>query len=423
MVQYIKQGNLWGRIGTALGKGLADQLPEEIQRGRLSAGLKKLGEQKDLTPFQQFSGLISQPGITPQAIQSGSEILRQQGMLKGAQDRKNPDAEAFNSIKDNRNNNPDSPTKGLVDIKNTQSALQPAIPKSLSELQDRAVQLHEESPGLYPDYQSAIQGATIEDQQRLAQNAAQQTARQSQKGVETDIRRELRALESAANAKVPDNVYQKVENKALDAIAKGEKDELTAAKDARDELDSISRDYSKIDSYGNMTLLASNPKEVRSSINALRKKFKENGDEENLADAFVGRNGLSNEFAHYLAIPPTGSIQQTLKSLPSIKPHPQVTPGSGGLIGFKGIKKEERAEKSRKVIEDLAKNLNKDDSPLAIGYELGEKGYDSGMWRDYLIENQDELNLSKRQLRELEKIDKIGQGFLNDLWLKAFGGK
>ncbi len=76
--QKIKQASIFGRLGSGLGQGLAEQLPQEVDRYRLSQGLKKLGEQKDLSPFQQFAELSSIPGITPQMIQSGSELLKQQ---------------------------------------------------------------------------------------------------------------------------------------------------------------------------------------------------------------------------------------------------------------------------------------------------------------------------------------------------------
>jgi hypothetical protein len=419
MAQIIKQGNIFGRLGSGIGKGLAEQLPKEIERGRLSHGLKELGEKKGLTTFQQFAELAGIPGITPQGIQTGGELLKQQGMLNGAQGGKTRDEQAFNEIRNARNVNPSSETKGLIGTENTQAALQPAIPKSLSDLQNRAAELNQQNPGLYPDYQTAFNAATVEDQQRLGQNAAQQAARQSQKGVETDIRKELRGLQSAANAKVPDNVYQKVENKALEAIRNGSKDELTAAKDSRDELDAISRDYAQIDSFGNLTLPASNPKQVKSSINSLRQKFKANDDLENMADAFVGRNGLSNEYAYYLAKPPTGEINDTIKKIPNIK-----IPLALGAIGYKGTNTPaQKAEKTQSVIQNIAKMLNKNDSPLAIGYELNKKGYDSQEWRDYLIKNKDELNLSQSQIRELGKVDKASQGFLNDFWLQAFGGE
>jgi hypothetical protein len=74
----VKQGNIFGRIGTGIGKGLGEQIPKEIERSRLSSGLKELGAKKDLTPFEQFSELSSIPGITPQMVQSGAELLKQQ---------------------------------------------------------------------------------------------------------------------------------------------------------------------------------------------------------------------------------------------------------------------------------------------------------------------------------------------------------
>ncbi len=422
MAQYIKNANIFGRIGSGIGQGLAEQVPKEIERGRLASGLRSLEGKKDLSPFQQFAELSAIPGITPQMVQSGSELLRQQSMLHGAQSSIPKNQQQFDEIKKSIQDIRQEPVKGLVGTEKTQAALQPAIPRSLQELQARAVELNQQSPGLYPDYQSALQGATLEDQQRISQNLAQREGRQSQKNVESDIRKELRGLQSAAQAQVPDSVYQKIENKALDAIERGEKDELTAAKDARDELDAVSRDYKTIDSFGDMTLIAGNPKEILSSINSLRKKFKANNDLENFADSLVSRNGLSNEFAHALAMPPREKISKVIKDLPALKGKSEVSAGSRGLIGYSGVNKQEKIKKTQDLINKITPLLDKDDSPLSIGNALSEKGYDSQIWRDYLIEHQNELNLSLSQIRELEKVDKAGQGFLNDWFLKIFGG-
>lgn len=79
MAQLVKQGNIFGRIGSSLGKGLAEQIPKEAERNRLQSGLRELGQKKDLTPFQQFAELSAIPGATPQMIESGSKLLREQG--------------------------------------------------------------------------------------------------------------------------------------------------------------------------------------------------------------------------------------------------------------------------------------------------------------------------------------------------------
>ncbi|MFA7192394.1 MAG: hypothetical protein WC089_03805 [Candidatus Paceibacterota bacterium] len=396
MVQYIKQGDIFGRIGENLGKGLAEQLPKAVERGRLSAALKDIGERKDQTPFQQFTGLASQASEYPQIVQSGSELLRQQGMLNAAQNK--PKGSEFNEIESRRNSTPSPQGTGLVGQKNTQAALQPAIPKTFGELQDRAAELNKESPSLYPDYKTAIAAAQAEDQAKINVNAAEQNARQTQKGVESDIRNEIADLKNKANVRIPDNTYQKVENKALDRIKNGE-NELKVAKDARDELDAISRDYSKIDSFGNYTLLGSNPKDVIRTIDSLKAKFSKNDDSENLADSLVARVGLSNEYGHFLAHDIPQDIQTFIKKTP-IDSSPEF------------------------MAKNIGPMLNKNDSPLAIAHLLSENNeMNTAPFKKYLLDNKREFNLSDKQVRELEKVDSIGQGYMNDLWLKAFGGK
>lgn len=402
MVQYISKGNIFGRIGTGVGKGLAEQLPKAAERGRLSAALKDIGEKKDQTPFQQFTGLASQASEYPQIVQTGGEILRQQGMLQGAKggqptnQPEQPKPSQFDAARNNRNIPGNEPRPGFVGAENTRAALQPAIPKSLAELQDRAVELNDKQPGLYPDWQTAMAGAETEDRQRIAQNAAQQGARQTQKGVETDVRKELRGLEAASNAKVPDNIYQKVEDEALDAIANG-KNELAATKDARDKLEKISRDYASIDALGDInTVLGNKPKEFRASIRSLAEKFAKNNDSENFADRLISRTGLSNEYGYYLAKEPRPEMDKKIKSLVDHKP-----------------------EAIPKILGPL---LEKNDSPLAIMHLLSENGIDTLPFRNHMIENKDKYNLSQSQVRELEKTDKFGQGHLNDAWFKTFGG-
>ena len=76
MVHYVKQGDIFGRIGTGLAKGLSEQVPKEIERNRLATGLKNLGEQKNLTPFQQYAGLVGVAHDYPQVVESGSNLLR-----------------------------------------------------------------------------------------------------------------------------------------------------------------------------------------------------------------------------------------------------------------------------------------------------------------------------------------------------------
>lgn len=75
----IPQPNIFGRIGTGIGQGLAEQLPKEIERGRLQSGLKQFEQDyQQLTPIQQLARLSAIPGITPQSIQSFQELAKNQ---------------------------------------------------------------------------------------------------------------------------------------------------------------------------------------------------------------------------------------------------------------------------------------------------------------------------------------------------------
>ncbi len=79
MATYVKQGDIFGRIGTGLGQGLAEQLPKEMEHARLSAGLKKLGEESpNLSPTEFLTKAYSTYGITPQMVQSLGEAAKYQ---------------------------------------------------------------------------------------------------------------------------------------------------------------------------------------------------------------------------------------------------------------------------------------------------------------------------------------------------------
>ncbi len=79
MAQIIEQSDKFGRIGKAFGQGLSEQIPKEVDRYRLSQGLKNFEKDSEgLNPMQQLTRLSSIPGITPQMIQSFGDLAKQQ---------------------------------------------------------------------------------------------------------------------------------------------------------------------------------------------------------------------------------------------------------------------------------------------------------------------------------------------------------
>lgn len=415
----LPQANIFGRIGTGFGEGLAQQLPKEIERNRLAAGLNELSNQQGLTPFQQFAKLTSIPGITPQAIQSGSELLRQQGIAQGfrntqGQGQQNPLRGAIqNQSQPASSKNPQGlqpESRGLVKPEKTKAALEPYIPKDRNQLLERAADLYEQNPQLYPNPEMAYQGAVQEDQQNQAISNAEQGARQSQIGVEDRLRNNLSDLRKQANAQIPDNVYQQVENDVIDMIGEG-KGELEATKEGQKKLDEISRQYSGLDRIGNWFAPLGNATATKRSLESLRSDFKKRDDLENFADQMVGRNGLSYAKAYYLAYPPheNKEVSKEINALPKLKEKIGFEKGFPDTI----LNRNESTAAAKKIGPIIKKTGA---SPLAIAEELRQKGYDPDAFLDYLVKNKDQLDFTGRQNRELDKT-RNWYPSLNDLWL------
>lgn len=82
MVQELSsQPSFFGSLGKGIGRGLAREVPRIAERQRLSKGLQELGNQKGLSPYQQFAGLAGVAHEYPQIVQSGGDLLRQQSIM------------------------------------------------------------------------------------------------------------------------------------------------------------------------------------------------------------------------------------------------------------------------------------------------------------------------------------------------------
>ena len=98
MAQIIQSNDIFGKIGRGFGQGLGEQIPKEVQRERLSAGLRKLGEESgNLNQMEILTRAAGIPGITPQMVQSIGELARFQGKRNAfmKQNREQQDKQPF----------------------------------------------------------------------------------------------------------------------------------------------------------------------------------------------------------------------------------------------------------------------------------------------------------------------------------------
>ncbi len=425
MSYEVKQGNIFGRVGKGLAQGLSEQVPKEIERARLSKGLEALSnESSGLTPFQRYSKLLSIPGITPQGIQSGAELLRQEGINQALINRGqgsnqgNPYAALEKPSASNQNQAPGTPS--VTTTNPIEATTKPYIPKDYNQLIDRAGQLARENPALYQgDPQKAIDAAIQEDQQNQNINKAYQSQRQGQQDVQTRIENEFQNRAKSLNAEVPGTVFNEIRDKAIDAVNSGQFTEKQAADKYGKEIDAVSRAYKSLDTVGNWTMLSRSPSENKRELKSVRENFKERNDLENLADTYISKNGLSPSKAYYLAYPSTEvkELNNTLVKLPELKNSISYKKG----FPSPEFNEEDIRKKTLEIAPKIAKSMGKDGSPLSVSEELQSKGYDPQTWLDYLNKNRKSLDLTERQARELAKPRNFFPS-LNDNWLFFMSG-
>lgn len=412
----IKQAPLSARLGTGIGQGLGEQLPKEIERGRLAAGLRELEGVKDLSPFEQFSRLAAIPGITPQMIQSGAELLRQQGMLqglKGAGGNQAGQPSEFSNIPIPSSPQPqEGGLKSITTPTGVEATRKPYIPMTTPQKQALARQLHETQPQIYPDFNSAIAGAEQID----AENKAINSALKEQRAGEQDVQKTLiNAIDRGLtnyNAEIPGNIKEKLQREAFNELTEGKTSEEDLAAKYGKIADKISKDYSKIASMGSWSVIPS-PQEIKDNIHRLRKDFTDRNDTKNFADSLMSQLQISPMLSYWFAEPVSNEpkLQKDVKSLPKLKRKETL---------FETVIPNSR-EKTMEISHKLAKLLGDKGSPLAVAQELANKGYDPSIWLNYLNENRQDLNLRESQIDQLKyPIYNRRWEPLNDIWLKAW---
>jgi hypothetical protein len=440
MAQYIKQGNIFGRIGTGIGKGLAEQIPKEIERKRLASGLEQFEkEAANLSPVQQMARLSAIPGISPQMIQSFGELARQQNKanaFKGFGANRGLDENIVSSaqpaqppkfpLPSRMSQQPAATESGVPSLTQEETLKRvqnPYIPPSRDEILTRSSEKFDANPALYDNNpQNAIAETEKEIDQEERRQAAFEKKHATLTAVQDNVIARLKDHSNNLGVKIPANVYSKIEDEAIQATKPKDQGgkgftEQQAMKEYGKKLDEISRDYSNL--YGVGDWIITRPaKNTLNSLRSLQKNFAARGDTENMADTLVARNKVSNPMAYSIAQPVSDipALSQTLKQLPKITGTVSV---SGGVLGVSQPKRSDIERKTLEVAEKLLPLLGKNGSPLAVAYELERKGYDPSTWIDYLIKNKDELSVA--QGRQLDKPLNVILP-LNDYWLGSWSG-
>lgn len=421
MVQIIDDpytGNIFGRIGKGLGQGLSEQLPKEIERRRLSSGLKQLEKEGgNLDPLQYFSRAVTLPGITPQMVESLGQLARQRMQAQALKDFGSSESSgsAFpqNMLSPGSDSGNENVAPSITTRPPIEATLRPFIPRTPEEKMKAAAENYERNPGFFKhDANAALDYEEQRDQTEINRSAALQQQRQNEQNVQSTIQKSLAGQNQLLKAAVPSQVYSRVEDKAINAV-KSIQDggegltEQQAIKKYGDLLDEASRDYSSVRSLGNFGMRTKGAGETKRVLNGLQKQFSKRGEQEEFAKELIGQNGLSPAVAFRLAYPVSDvpGLNKYINSLPSLIPT-----GKKPLVSLK-----ERQKKTSEILPKLVDLMGKKGGPLAVAEELADRGYDPDVFLNYLIENRDNL-LTPSQARQLNEARNF-LPTLNDLYL------
>lgn len=433
MAQYIKQAPLSARLGTGLAKGLAEQVPKEIERNRLASGLKSLEEQKGLTPFQQFSRLAAIPGITPQMLQSGSELLRQQARGQALADFQNQqNAPKPSPFPFNNKIASESKFPSITQEKPLEQIQEGYIPPTIEERDAIAGEAYNSNPAFFAnDPQKAIQWADDKIAQEEKINAAYLRKHQNLNAIQDNVINRLKAQSDRLQTQVPAEVYSRIEDEAIQAT-KPKKEggrgltEQQAMKEYGEKLNDFSKDWSKIPTWGTWGLTQRSANETLRSMNTVQRKMEEAGATDLFAQQMQKDNQISPKLSFAIAqpvknIPNLSSYMKSLKPVPGYGKFLSQSMGRGNPSG--GWSSGKSKQETLKIAPELAKFVKENEkaSPLAIGYELEKKGYDLRTWLDWLNDNADNLNLRQKQTEQLS-IPQQEVVPMADWWLQSFSG-
>ncbi len=434
MVQVIEQkGDFFGRLGSGFGKGMAEQLPKEIERSRLTAGLKKLGEQKDLSPFERFTGLVSAAHEYPQIVQSGSELLKQEA-----------NRNSFNRGKENEPTGSAKPYKNAIDVNflnmkpstkkqggesipsdyasrteeandqqgirkenPTQEKYVPAIPWTPQQRDDdigRESRLHPDLP-----FEEIVRRSADNERRFLESPQAYQAQDNYLKGQQDKAIEELDSRLATSLQKEGKDIYQDLSGTNKLNLQKAMLNDLATdpsltPEKAAEKWEKIGKDFvvaknevkqkAHRDIYDSLS--PAKKEEVLKSLKSAQKIYDQMGAKDEFYNMLRTKNnaatgdwgfGLSPGYAAMIAYPRSPGLKDIINKNPL-----------SASVDFRT-----GTPKSRKIAEEFAKSRTAGDSILGFARAMKDKYsfFDESAFFDQLRENQDQYKFTADQEKEL----------------------
>lgn len=456
MVQVIEdplRGNVFGRLGASIGKGLSEQLPKEIERGRLAHGLKEFEQgSAGLNPIQQYARLAAIPGMTPEHLYNLSPLLKQvsqrqaqpvkvpegrqgqggmpsnaAGQAQPARSGMQPNAEARPQSNDNylTAENPYTPRQfpqaGIITPEALNAEATPVIRPTPDEIWNRGIELSRQDPFNFPTPEA---GANFIDKQvntEIANQEAERNKASLQRNQQQEIDSEFNSAMSAKLHKpigglenygdVLGDMQVTLRNAAYESVKDGKMTPKQAGQYYSNKGLELAKSTNKLRELSGLTKFQRSTKGIVSSVKSIQKMYDELGLRREFTDMVRDNLDLTQAGASYL-VNPASDNKGIQRELNSIKYSP-----------FDLFSESPSGSKEDETYKNIAGHLKPNDSLLSIGYALQEKGFDPDKWLSY-IGNDPDVALTQFQRTELNnsfpKLRSMGDIWLYDIGHSAF---
>lgn len=457
MAQEIKQANIFGRIGSGIGQGLAEQIPKEIERNRLASGLQAFAQEHgNLNPMQQLAMISSTPGITPQIIQSFTDLAKlnnqrmayqniagrqplapgmtQTGAASPAMNQGMASVDMANTMDQAYQagmpmQKQASPSVAAAQAATAYRAAQPRTPAVAAD--ERVPQIVNEPPlneraltrapwnpqqrdsrineylnqGFLVD--QARQLAADDEARDLAEPGALQKRQAELTERSAEARKEFRDQLATKLQKSGEGVFKDVTGEMLVNMERGlERDLRTnpnlsfkeAANDWSNRALNVAKAKDQLNKLANTTGWETFFKgdQTLKKLKAYEDIFKKAGNSEEYQKLLVSDFGLSPQGSSAIAFPLTKQVKPYVDKF---KPD-----NFSARRGFGDLPDPVKIEASaRKAALDIGKFIDSDDSLLSIARSLSEKDpyFNQEAFFDQMNEDKDQIRLNDRQRREL----------------------
>jgi hypothetical protein len=396
-------GNIFGRLGAGIAKGVSEELPKAVQRGATAATLERLGNQKDLTPLQQISALIGEGQMSPESAGQLLPLVQNAQKIQALEKRA-------------------SSTPSAIDQQNKPASLQPMETGSMSS--KNRIRTAKETLLKEPSQQDLDKMAnrllkegsafSVDEAMNQAKERLSQTKKSQLENIDrfkTDLNSSAARVLQGSGLNDYKDIEGRITQNQIDLgeadIAEG-KNPAVVEKDRRDLLEKLGRASTQVKKTANKSLFTTRPSQKIKEWKSQKEIFDKNGYGNEFIDLVAAHQGITQmEAAHAVDPIQNKALEKELEGLDSVLTKLKTR------NPFKEIN-----QLNDKYTKAVISHINPGDNLLDVAYHFRKSGLDANqLFESIRSAENDKPFLTEEQLYQLNQ--PVKNDFYGDLLFEA----